>query len=351
MARLAITLGELRQILDQGEVAGDPEFVCRELRGLEDAGPEDLSFVKERRNVPQALRSQAGALLVPERLAESQAHQLILDRPFEALTRLLGRLAAEKRPLRPGVHPRAVVDEAAVLGADVEVGPGAVIEAGVRVGDRTAVHANVFVGPRCRIGSDCVLHPNVVLREDVSLGDRVIIRSGSVLGSEGYGFLPRPGRPFKIPQVGGVEIGDEVEIGALSTIDGATFGKTVIAEGSKLGDMVHVGHNGKVGPNVLLLPLVALAGSVEVGEESLIAARSSSADNRKLGKRVRVGGGSTIFDDLEDDAEVWGRPARPKLQEMRIQTALAKLPQLVRDVRRLKKSRSGAAGGGGPQEK
>lgn len=337
MANLNMTLEELLRLLGEGELKGDADFLCDQLRGLEDAGPRDLSFVKSRRHLAAGKASKAGALLVPEPIEGSRAHQIVLDEPFVALTRLLANLAAKKRTYQPGIHPTAVVDASATVGKDVHLGPHAVVGESARVGDRAVVLANAFVGPRCEVGRECVLHPNVVLREDVDLGARVVVRSGTVIGSEGYGFLPTEGRPVVIPQVGGVAVGDDVEIGALATIDCATFGRTTIGDGCKIGDMVHVGHNCKLGDNVMLLPMVGIAGSVEVGDGALLAGRSSSADNLKIGAGARVGANSVVFKDVGPGEVVWGRPARPKTKEMRIQALLGRLPELFRDVRKLNK--------------
>ncbi|MCP4205324.1 MAG: UDP-3-O-(3-hydroxymyristoyl)glucosamine N-acyltransferase [bacterium] len=335
MARLDMTLGELRELLGEGELAGDAEFLCRELRGLDDAGPEDLSFVKGRKQVAAALASKAGALLVPEKIDGITAHQLVLGEPFVALTRVLARIASEKRAREPGVDATAVVHGSAQVGERVYVGPGAVIDKEAVVGDDAAIHANAFVGPRCVVGQGCVIHPTVVLREDVTLGSRVTVRSGSVLGSEGYGFLPTEGTPVPIPQVGGVEVGDDVEIGALATIDSATFGRTTIGEGSKIGDMVHVGHNCKIGKNVMLLPLTAISGSVKIGDGVIFAGRSGAADNLEIGAGARIGATAVVFKDVPEGVELWGSPARGKVEAMRIESLLGRLPELFRRVKEL----------------
>ncbi len=338
MATLNKTLGEICELLGEGELAGDAGFLCRELRGLEDAGPSDLSFVKGRKQIAAARASGAGALLVPERIEDSSAHQIVLAEPFVALTRVLARIGADKRVREPGIHESAVVDASASIGLDAYLGPGVVVERDAVVGNRAVVHANAFVGPRCVIGEESVIHPGVILREDVRLGDRVTVRSGTVIGSEGYGFLPTGDRPFGIPQVGGVNIGEDVEIGALATIDCATFGRTEIGSSTKIGDMVHIGHNCRIGRNVMLLPMVGIAGSVEVGDGALLAGRSSCADNLKIGKGAQVGANSVVFKDVGDGEIVWGRPARPKTKEMRIQALLGRLPELFRDVRRIMES-------------
>lgn len=336
MAKLNMTLGELRALLGEGELVGDAEFALNELAGLEDAGPRDLSFVKGRKHLSAALTSRAGALLVPERIEEASAHQIVLAEPFVALTRVLSGIAAKKRAREPGIHPAATVHPSAKIGSGVYLGPGTVVEEDAIVGDDTTLEANAFVGPRCALGVSCVIHPGVILREDVELGARVVVRSGTVIGSEGYGFLPTDGRPVRVPQVGGVRIGDDVEIGALAAIDGATFGWTVIGEGCKFGDYVHVGHNCKIGKNVMLLPLTAISGSVEIGDGALLAAASRCADNLTIGAGARVGAGSVLLKDVAAGDVVWGRPARPKMLETRIQSLLNRLPELFRDVAKLK---------------
>lgn len=334
MAKLDMTLAEVCSLLGEGELIGDSSFRCRELRALDQAGPADLSFVKSRKHLAAGVASKAGALLVPERLAESNAHQIVLPKPFVALTRVLARLAEDKRGTRPGVHERAVVHETAKLGRDAHLGPGAVLERDVVLGDGVTVHANAFVGPRCVLGDSSVIHPNVVLREDVALGARVVVRSGSVIGSEGYGFLPTEEGAVGIPQVGGVEIGDDVEIGALATIDCATFGRTTIGAGTKIGDMVHVGHNCRIGKNVMLLPLTAISGSVRVGDDVIFAGRSGAADNLEIGQGARIGGTSVAFKDVPAGEEMWGVPARPKVKAMRIEKLLERLPELFREFRK-----------------
>lgn len=351
MATLDMTLGELRELLGEGELVGDSEFRCRELRGLEEAGPEDLSFVKGRKQLAAARASSAGALLVPEGIGDLAAHQIVLAEPFVALTRVLDCLASDKRAVDPGVHATAVVHETARIGAGVYVGAGAVIDKGAVVGDGAAIHANAFVGPRCVVGEGCVIHPTAVLREDVILGARVIVRSGSVLGSEGYGFLPTEEGPVPVAQVGGVEVGDDVEIGALVTIDRATFGRTKIGEGTKIGDMVHVGHNCRIGKNVMLLPLTAISGSVKIGDGVIFAGRSGAADNLEIGAGARIGATSVVFKDVPEDVELWGTPARGKLEAMRIESLLGKLPELFRKVRSLAdRSNADAANAGQANE-
>lgn len=337
MATLDMTLEALRDLLGEGEILGDAKFHCRELRALDEAGSEDLSFVKGRKQLAAAKLSKAGALLVPSAIEDSTVHQVVLADPFVALTRVLARLAQDKRFREPGIHPSAVVHETATLGEGVYIGAGVVIEHDTSVGSGAMVHAGAFIGPRCSVGPACVIHPKAVLREEVTLGALVIVRSGAVVGSEGYGFLPTAGAPVPIPQVGGVEVGDDAEIGALATIDCATFGRTSIGSGTKIGDMVHVGHNCRIGKNVMLLPLTAISGSVKIGDGVIFAGRSGAADNLEIGAGARIGATSVVFKDVPENVELWGSPARSKLEAMRIESLLGRLPKLFRQVRSLAK--------------
>jgi UDP-3-O-[3-hydroxymyristoyl] glucosamine N-acyltransferase len=336
MTQLDMSLSAILEIVGAGEIQGDPEFVCASVAMLERAGPEDLSFVRDERYFDRARASRAGALIVAAPVEGFAGHQLIVEQPDLAFSTLLSVVARRQREQPSGVHPTATVDEGAELGEDVRIGPGAVVRSGARVGDRTVLWANAYVGARCRLGADCVLYPNVVLVEDVVLGDRVVIHPGAVLGCEGYGYMQRDGRHLKVPQVGGVVVGDDVEIGALSTVDRAMIDRTEIGRGTKIGDLVHVAHNCSVGEDVLLLPTVGIAGSVTVGNRAILAGRAAVSDHLTIGEDAVVAAGAVAFQDVPAGTTVWGSPAREKGLEIRIQALLRRLPELFRDVRRLK---------------
>ncbi len=337
MAKLEMTLEEIRSLIGGGEIFGDPNFNCESVASLEQAGPGDLSFVKSNRYAEQACRSAAGALLVTSRLESYGGNQLVVEHPQLAFARVLREIARGKHAFPAGIDPRAVIYDGAELGEGVAIGAGAVIREQARIGNRTVIYPNVYVGERSRVGSDCVLYPNAVIMEDVEIGDRVVIRGGTVIGAEGYGYVQHEGRHVKVPQVGSIQIGDDVEIGALATIDRATVERTIIGRGTKIGDFVHVGHNCVVGEDVLLLPTSILGGSVTVGEHAVLAGHAASSDNLKIGEGAGVGAASVIFKDVAPGVFVWGMPAREKKLEIRIQSALQHLPQMVRDWRTIKK--------------
>ncbi len=337
MSRLQMTLAEVRDEVGGGELHGDPAFVCRAVAPLERAGPDDLSYVKGRRQLAGARDSGAGALLVPEPVEGSGAHQLVVPDPAAAFGRLLARIAREKRRQPAGVHPQAVVDPGAEIGAGVTIGAGAVVREGAKIGDRAVLYPNVYVGQRSSVGEDSVLHPGVVVMEDVAIGRRVVIHGGTVVGCDGYGYLQREGRHLKVPQVGDIVIGDDVEIGALVTVDRATIDRTTIGRGTKIGDLSHVAHNVEIGEDVLVLPTSAISGSVKVGDRAILAGRAGAIDNIEIGAGAMLGATSVAFKDVPAGAQVWGTPARDKMTEIRAQSAFGRLPDLLRDLRRIKK--------------
>ena len=336
MPILNLSLEEVSRLVGGGEILGDRAFRCAAVASLEAAGPEDLSFLRSAKQMARARTSSAGALLVPERLEGVAAHQLVVADPFAAFAVVL-RHIDERRRAAPGVDPRAAVDRRAALGAEVAIGPGAVVCRDAIVGDRVRIAANAYVGERSVVGEDSVLYPGVIVMEDVVVGRRVVIHPGAVLGADGYGFMQVEGRHVKVPQVGGVEVGDDVEIGALATIDRATIDQTVIGRGTKIGDLVHVAHNCRIGEDVLLFPTVSISGSCRIGDRVIFAGRAGCADNLEIGEGAILGGTAVAWKDVAAGARLWGNPAREKILEMRIQSALAKLPQMQRELRKLGK--------------
>jgi UDP-3-O-[3-hydroxymyristoyl] glucosamine N-acyltransferase len=331
----SFTLGELAGRLG-ARLEGDPARRVRAVAPLETAGPDDVSFVLGPRYARLAAGTRAGALVAPEGMAGLPAAVLRVAAPQAALIALL-RLFHPEPPLQPGTHRLAWVEDGARVDAGAAVGPFAVVERGARIGRGSRVGALCFVGEGAELGEEVVLYPRVVVRDGVRIGNRVIVHSGAVLGADGFGYAFDGQAHRKIPQVGGVRIEDDVEIGANTTVDRATLGDTVIGRGSKLDNLVQVGHNCQIGEDVILVSQVGVSGSSRVGRRAVLAGQVGIADHVEIGEGTILTAQSGVPSDVPG-GEVWsGTPARPTVQAKRIWAAENRLPDLLRRVRDLEK--------------
>lgn len=236
----------------------------------------------------------------------------------------------------PGVHPTALVDPTARLGRGVSVGPHAVVGGGSEVGANTRIHAGVVVGRGCRLGDGVVLHPHVVLYDDCVLGDRVTVHPGGVIGADGFGYRTLGGRHEKVPHLGWVELGDDVEVGAGAAIDRGTFGPTVVGAGTKVGGLAMVAHNCRVGRDNRLAAQVGIAGSSTTGDGVEMASQSGAVDHVRVGDRAVVGAHTAVLRSVPDDGRVLGYPARPENAVKRVWAGLDHLPAMRKDLRLIK---------------
>jgi UDP-3-O-[3-hydroxymyristoyl] glucosamine N-acyltransferase len=336
MTAVPRTLGEIATAVG-GDLRGDPARVLRRVRGIEEAGPEDLAVVLDRRRAAAAVSLAAGALIVPDALpAESLAGRdvVFVRNARQAMIEVL-RLFHPDRPHPPGVHASACVSPEARIHPEAWVGPGAVLEARADVGARSEIHAHAYLGEGVAIGEDTVIHPNVTLYAGTRVGSRVRIHAGAVLGSDGFGF-PRgeDGALRKVPQVGIVEVDDDVEIGANCTIDRATLEATRVGRGTKIDNLVQIGHNARIGTDCCIMGQVGISGSVRVGSFATLCGQVGIADGVELEERVVVGAQSGVPHDLTEG--VWlGTPARLATEMRRIFPAMAKLPQLRLELQAL----------------
>lgn len=335
---MEISLAELAALLG-GQLEGPPERRVSGIKGLEDAGPQDLAFLanpKYARFLPQC---RAGAVLVkPEQqVPESLAVIRVAD-PYLAFAKVL-TVATAKPYQALGVHPRAVVEDGAVLGSEVSVHALAYVAAGAVLGDRVVLHPNSYVGPGAVIGDDTVLHPGVVVYHGCRVGQRCVIHAGTVIGADGYGFVPEGDRHFKIPQVGIVQIDDDVEVGALNTIDRAATDRTWIQSGVKTDDHVHIAHNCVVGQNTLLVAQVGISGSTKVGRNVIMAGQVGVSGHLTVGDRAIIGPQSGLAKNVEPGAVVTGTPVMPHQLWLRTRKLIERLPELFERVRSLEKTR------------
>lgn len=327
------TLEELA-LLVEGQLHGDPTTRITGVADPADAGPGDLVFLLEPKYAAATLVSRSAAIVTGQPL-EDPRPQIVVKRPRVAMARILTRFMPPSPYL--GHHPTAVVHPGAEVDPTAALGPYVTVGAGARVGARTVLHAGVAVGRNVEVGEDCLLHPHVVLYDGVRLGHRVILHAGTVVGSDGYGFTPdERGRHLKIPQLGNVVLGDDVETGANVAIDRGTFGSTVIGRGTKLDNLVHVGHNDQIGEDVLIVSQTGLSGSVTVGDRVTIAGQVGVAGHLTIGADTWVLARAGVTKDIPPKSFVSGFPARPHREELRRQGALGQTDVLKREVQALR---------------
>lgn len=319
----AVTLGELADFVG-GRYAGDRARSVSAVAALADANREQLSFLSNRKYASQLTDTEAGAILVPKNLEGDDQRWIRVDDPYFALAKIMSRWFSA-RPMPRGVSAKASVAESARLGTNVAVGPFATIGENVVVGNNVTIFQGVSIEAGSKIGDDCIIYPNVAIYDGTRIGRRCIIHAGVVIGSDGYGFALNEGKHHKIPQIGIVRIEDDVEIGAGTTIDRAALGETVIGEGTKIDNLVQIGHNVKIGKHCLLVSQVGIAGSTELGDYVAVAGQSGFSGHLKIGHRVQVAAKSAVLEDVPDDAKVMGSPAIPFKEFARRQAAVKRL--------------------------
>jgi UDP-3-O-[3-hydroxymyristoyl] glucosamine N-acyltransferase len=320
----------------QGEVIGDGAVPLTGFNSADDAGPGDLTFAEKDAFFAAAEASAAAAILVA---GPCTSVDKVLIRVPNA------RIAAAKAlPLffppesaAPGIHPGASVSPTAQVDATAHIGPGCVLEAGVTVGARSVLLGGNYIGRDCRLGDDVRLFPHVVLYPRTQIGHRVAIHAGTVIGSDGYGYVFDQGRHRKILQIGNVVIEDDVEIGANAAIDRAALGSTKIGAGTKIDNLVHVAHNVVMGRHCLIMGQAGFAGSTQLGDYCVIASQSGIAGHLKLGPQSTVGAKSGVMRDVAAQETVLGIPAMPDKQAKRQWIAVQKLPELMLRIREIEK--------------
>lgn len=314
----------------------DPEITSA--AGILEAGPGQIAYTDAGR-LKDLDRTKAAAVIVPLDTPDRNFPLLRAKNPRLAFARALEVLYARQTPAT-GISDRAVVGKAAMIGKDVLVHPFAVIDENVRIGDHVTLYPGVYIGRESIIGNDTVIHANVSIGNRIAIGSRVIIHAGTVIGSDGFGFVTDGGIHHKIPQVGGVIVEDDVEIGGNCTIDRATLGNTIIKKGTKLDNQVHVAHNVTIGEHCLIAGQVGIAGSSTLGNYVAFGGQVGVADHTVVGDRVMAGGKTVITKDVAPGSVIAGNYAMPIRDWLRIQAVLPRLPEirkLISDLeRRLK---------------
>jgi UDP-3-O-[3-hydroxymyristoyl] glucosamine N-acyltransferase len=328
------TLAELAAELD-GEVVGDGSTLIKGVAGIREATPGDITFLANARYESYVTETRASAVICSREPRFAAIPLLRVENPYLAFQRVVRVFRPDPYRAPPGIHPTAVVSPRATIAEGASVGAHCVIEEGARVGARAVLLPGCYVGPLAAIGEESFLYANVVVREECVIGARCILHPGVVVGSDGFGFAFDAGRYHKVPQVGNVVVGDDVEIGSNTTIDRATTDSTRIGDGTKIDNLVQIGHNVVIGKHCIIVAQVGISGSTHLEDFVTLGGQSGVAGHIRIGERAMVGGGSGVTKSIPA-GEVWsGFPAAPHGLWKRLTAMVQKLPQLFQRARAL----------------
>lgn len=330
------TVRQLAEIV-HGTVVGNADLVIHAASTLQEAKPGDITFVENAKYMARLPQSKASAAIVPPNTPQNGKVLIHAADPLMAFVAVVQHFQNARAPEPTGIDPRAIVDSRAKIGTEPSIQAFAAVGAETMIGNRCRLHHGVVVGRNCRIGNDVVLFPHVVLYDGTILGDRVIIHANCVIGADGFGYRFNQGRHVKVPQLSYVQIGDDVEIGACSTIDRGAFEPTLIGEGTKIDNHVQVAHNCQIGKHNLLAALVGIGGSATTGDYVTLAGQVGVADHVHINERVTAAAQSGIIRTVPAGESMFGMPARPIREQRRICAVESKLPEMRRDLLRMKK--------------
>jgi len=320
-----------------GEVAGDSEKMIRGIAPFDAAGTHDITFADSPKVLKRINSTLAGAVIVPLHFNQDVSVNLIKsENPRLAFAKILHLWFPKVRSFQ-GISQQASIGRNVSFGADVAVGPTAVILNNATIGSRVTIHPQVVIGDGVRIGDDVEIYPHVAILDRCVIGNRVILHAGTVIGSDGFGFVPDGEKHYKIPQVGIVQIDDDVEIGACNTIDRATFGKTWIRQGVKTDNHVHIAHNVVVGENTLIVGQVGIAGSAKIGKNVILAGQAGIAGHITIGDGVTVGPQAGVTRSVANGEVVSGTPEMPHRLWLRVSQIIHNLPELKKRIADLEK--------------
>ncbi len=330
------TLQELADVVE-GQVLGDASTVIHAARPLNQAGEGDITFVENEKKFDLFYACKATAAVVGTNFPANGRPLIQVKDPLVAFVAIVRHLQPKHAQRPQTIDPRACVDATAIIGADPTIMPLAVVGARTRIGDRCQIHSSAVIGADCKIGDDVTIYPNAVIYDNNEIGDRAIVHANAVVGSDGFGYRFRNGRHVKVPQLGSVTIGADVEIGAGTTVDRGTFQATRIGDGTKIDNQVQIAHNCQIGKHNLLMSQVGIAGSTTTGDYVVMCGQVGIADNLTIGAGATIGARTCVIRDVPAGQRWLGYPAEPEYVQKRIWVTYEKLPNLRRDVDKIKK--------------
>jgi UDP-3-O-[3-hydroxymyristoyl] glucosamine N-acyltransferase len=346
---MAISLRELAALVG-GRVSGDPELLVVGAAVLEVAANDEISLVDHADRLPRLARSAAKAVVAPESLAEPSRPAILVADVHAAFAKIVERFRPQRASVRRGISPRAFVSPTAQIAEDVEVQAGATIGDGVVLGRGCTIHAGAHLMAGCRVAEQVTVFPGAVLYEDTVVGPRCLIHAGAVLGAYGFGYKTAGGRHQLSAQLGWVELGADVDVGAGTTIDRGTYGPTRIGEGTKIDNQVMIAHNCRIGRHNLICSQAGVAGSCTTGDYVVLAGQVGVRDHVHIGERAVVGAKGGVSGDVPAGETYLGIPATPEREQKLKQAALSKLPEMRQQLKELARTVSRLAGPGEPAE-
>lgn len=329
----------------RGEISGDEEVKIVRVAKIEEAGPGDLTFLANPKYEKHVATTKASAILVSAGFDPAHVHRsggltfIKVADPYVAFLQVMKRITPMPDPFYKGIHATAAIAETANIGSNVSLGAHVVIGDNAVIGSNSKIAPGCVIGDGVTIGDGCILYPNVTISYGCRLGNGVIINAGAVIGSDGFGFAPKPDGTYeKIPQLGIVVLEDDVEIGANCTIDRATLGQTILKRGVKLDNLVHLAHNVVVGEDTVIAAQTGISGSTKIGKNVIIAGQVGIVGHIEIADRTVLLAKTGVAKSTEPGKTYWMSPAREHIRSLRIQTVITSLPELAREVEELKKS-------------
>ena len=323
--------------LVEGRLVGRGDVLIRDVAKIEEAQEGTLTFLANPRYSKFLHITNASAVLVGHDVNKAPLTLIQVDDPSLAFLKILRVFHPPVPSLDKRIHPTVIVGDRSVIGQNPAIGPLCVIGKGFRIGRNVQIHPQVTIGDRVRIGDDVLIHANVSIREGVIIGNRVVIQNGTVIGSDGFGFVPKGSGYEKVPQVGTVVIEDDVEIGAGCTVDRATLGETRIGRGSKLDNLIQVAHNVVIGENTVIAAQAGISGSTKIGKGVMIGGQAGFAGHIEVGDKARVGARAGVTKSVKDGEVVSGYPARPHREELRIEAHIRRIPAVIKRLTEIEK--------------